>query len=213
LSWLGIQLSAAAKRREAIQKILEHGGHVQYPENDPFRIKVPPSPLTLRGMLGDEYLGNVFDVDLDESLTDARLRELLPYLKRLGGKEGLLLGLDRTAITDSGLKSLAESISLTGLSLMSTSVSDKGIVHIATMKDLRYLNLGDSPVTDEGVRHIAIMEDLCYLNLVGTPVTDASLPLLRNLPKLRNLDLHVGDGITRDGIESLRSSMPRCHVE
>jgi hypothetical protein len=115
----------------------------------------------------------------------------------LGGDEGLVylnqlprlesLDASDSAITDAGLRDIAEHRSLHTLKLSGTSVTDNGIAHLAGLPELRELSLRSTGLTSHGMKHLAELRKLENLDLSYTSVTDESLKHLQKLTELRSL--------------------------
>lgn len=159
--------------------------------------------------------GKVYSVDFRESkdsrLTDADLIQLLA-LPRLE-----ILNLEKTTISDEGLKVVGRQTGLGHLTLEGRRISDAGLSHLAQLKrlsvfevfranilgsglaqlkglkELESLYFEDCPVTDEGLRegtiHCKELSRLKSLGLLETKVTDAGLAHLLNLESIARLRL------------------------
>jgi internalin A len=69
------------------------------------------------------------------------------------------LHLDKTKVTDKGLKSLAK-MRLTALSLRHTEISDAGLQELKGIATLRHLYLEGTNVTDGGIQVLSGLRDL-----------------------------------------------------
>jgi hypothetical protein len=95
------------------------------------------------------------------------------------------LNLDRSDVTDSGLKHLDHLPDLELLGLDGTGVTDMGLGHLGRLTALYYLFLNDTQVSDEGLVHLKGMVNLARLHLKGTKVTAAGVSELKKaLPKV-----------------------------
>ena len=65
-----------------------------------------------------------------------------------------MLYLNKTEITNAGLKELGGLDSLCELSLAGTKVSDAGLKELAGLKNLTLLHLEGTPVTDVGIARL-----------------------------------------------------------
>jgi hypothetical protein len=118
----------------------------------------------------------VVEVDFGgTSITDADLGKLesLLYLWNLR--------LADTSITNKGLAELAGFAlhELSTLNLEKTQVTDAGMKEVAKFKQLEKLYLRDTNVTDEGLIELANLNQLEFLGLKGTKVTKAGITQLR----------------------------------
>ncbi|MFT5192139.1 MAG: hypothetical protein ACI9DF_005179 [Verrucomicrobiales bacterium] len=79
---------------------------------------------------------------------------------------------------------------LAWLYLNKTQVTDAGIKHLAGLKQLRRLHLANTGITNAGVKHLEGLENLETLNIYGTKVSDDVLASLAKLPKLKKVFLY-----------------------
>jgi len=96
--------------------------------------------------------------------------------------------LDHTHITDSGLAHLVD-LNLIVLLLQGTPISSTGMSHVGSIRSLELLDLGDTAVSDSGIEPLSKLSRLWGLQLNNTKVSDNSMNLLQRLPKLDTLDL------------------------
>ena len=80
---------------------------------------------------------------------------------------------------------------LAWLYLNKTNITDAGLKHLANLKQLRRLHLANTAITDAGVKHLEGLENLETLNMYGTKVTDAVLGSIAKLPKLKKVFLYA----------------------
>jgi internalin A len=105
------------------------------------------------------------------------------------GKPIVGVNLDRTEVTDAGLKHLAGLKRLQNLKLYGTKVTDAGLKELAGLKQLKHLSLYKSEVTDAGLKHLARFKQLKTFNLSKTKVTAKGIADLKKaLPKLRIIE-------------------------
>ena len=117
-NWLGVEIKGARKQREILAKL---GGEVTYD----WQINAmsrqlpnirPPEPAWLRSLLGDDFFGQVVDVNLEDSqVRDAGLE----YLKGLDHLEGVWLNYAQS--TDAGLEHIK------GLNHLSYLMLERGL--------------------------------------------------------------------------------------
>jgi len=121
--------------------------------------------------------------------------------------------LDGTATKDADLALLRRSrlTSLEGVSLDRTAVSDAGLRHLGNLTNLRYVNLSRTAVTDAGLAHLSGSTNLQELFLDGTAVTDAGLARLHGLTGLRMLGL-TNARVSDVGVAELKRALPDLSV-
>jgi hypothetical protein len=149
------------------------------------------------------------------TITDAELA-MMPALSSL---ECLRIR-NEPAVTDEGLRSLAEFPSLWSIALEETRVSGAGFKHFVTDEKgitrtprLREVLLSRNKTTDEGLREIARVISLKKAFISAAEVTGAGLQT--HLPKLRNLEqlsVDVNGATTLEGVLELQRRMPWCEV-
>jgi hypothetical protein len=98
------------------------------------------------------------------TLTDAKLREAVPHLKKLPALRAVTIGF--------------------------TGVTDAGLVHLKELPELEELGLAQTAVTDAGLNHLKGLKKLTRLDLVGTKVTDRGADSLK--AALPDLDITRG---------------------
>ena len=143
-------------------------------------------------------LANLGELRLNRTkITDKGLRPLLAC-ERLE-----CLDVSHNPITDAGLSNIAELGELTNLSLSGTKITNDGLKHLHRLKKLRHLNLDYTQIGDEGLKNLRGMTTLNELWLTKTKITDAGLVHLSGLSKLRNVGLHH-TAITDEGLKHLQ---------
>jgi Leucine-rich repeat (LRR) protein len=119
-----------------------------------------------------------------------------------------ILDLNRTGITDRGLKHLRPLTNLPWLMLIETRVTDEGLAELRDLKAMRRLYLDGTQVTDAGLAHLANMVEMRSLLLSGTRITDAGLAQLHGMKNLRNLFVEETD-VTLSGLRALNRELPQ----
>lgn len=161
--------------------------------------------------LGDAGLAALGTIDSLKELhlygiSDSGLKHLqgLPRLEKLD--------LRGTAITDAGLKHMQGLRRLEKLDLRETAITDAGLATVGALRSLKRLDISGTQVGDSGMQHLQGLAGLEELQLVDTAVTDAGLAHLGRLTALRSLTVFGGDlfgkGITDRSTTILRN-MPR----
>ncbi len=145
--------------------------------DDLYRLYLPAIPLTDRVKPDDKCM---------------------PYIAHLTGLKSLAL--DRTDITDKGLKYITNLSSLEYLGIP-YRITDKGMAHIAELPSIKglYFPRESRAVTNAGLRHLARLTSLEELYLSGERMGDAGLAHLRDLPRLKYLAVY-GSGFTDKGL-------------
>lgn len=106
------------------------------------------------------------------------------------------------AITDDGLRHIAQLSALEELELVGCEVSDRGVAHLSILTALKSLDLMDTQVTGDCLKHFAGVVSLERLFLTDCPLTDEGLFNLREQSELSELHLG-GTRITDMAIEHL----------
>lgn len=104
---------------------------------------------------------------------DAKLEVLLPLKDNIAQ-----LDLARTAVTDAGLKVVAQLPRLASLDLRQTAVGDAGLLHLAKSTNLRTLNLYGTQVSDTGLKHLYGLKNLKNVYLWQTKASEAGAKAL-----------------------------------
>lgn len=147
-------------------------------------------------LLRDLQEGDVVGLDAHGGMTDAMLRDLvaLPAITtlRLGGSG---------ALTDDGVRLLAQLPHLERLDLSGTAISDDGVRHLAAIPTLRHLSLAWTRVTDAGVGTLGALRALERIDLDGTHTGDGAIAACAGLPLLSHFA--GGQLVTDDGLPRL----------
>ncbi len=190
-SWYGYEMNEAAKRRAAIENIVEAGGFVEYCTDHPLTRGRPPRWFSwMRKLHGDEYLGNAVGVffDTDEESNAERPRITDAQLVNLEGLKNLeIVLIVEPQITDAGLVHLRDLTNLKELWLISNRISDAGLVNLKGLTNLEVLKISAEEITDAGMEHLERLPKLRYLSLTWTKVTI-------------------------DGVCDLREALPDCNI-
>lgn len=147
--------------------------------------------------------GNIAEIYFGDKATDASLALLrgLTHLKRLN--------LASARITDAALVNLKELTQLEYLSLHETQITDAALVHLRGLTSLRELSLAGTKITDTGLESLRELKRLEILDIhhtgrvnAGVPISDAGLVHLKDITKLRSLNL-LGTDVTAEGLKHL----------
>lgn len=154
-------------------------------------------------------------------INDDDLKLLLPFARTL-----LMLDLQRTEITDTGVQTLSALTSLETLKLAGTRINGSGLIYLATMNRLKHLDLSETQlepdhlqalttlpslqtvllphaaITDDVLASVGKLRQLQSLNLAKSPISDHGLAGIAELKRLETLDLS-GTEITDSGLAHL----------
>ena len=119
--------------------------------------------------------------------------------------------LSGTELNDEGLGHLTYLPELRWLNLRGTKVTDAGMATLAQCVSLTRLHLEKTAVGDAGVAQLKPLTQLEYLNLYGTPLTDAGLASLAEMTSLKKLYLWQTQ-VTAEGVARLREALPECEI-
>lgn len=145
------------------------------------------------------------------------------------------LTLESDTIEEEGFRRLKALDNLTELNINSRAINDKALRYISQIKNLHVLRLINTNVTDTGLAYLENLDNLRSLDLSNcSNITDSGLVHLEKVTSLRRLRLFsekedpfftsrlilVGNypfnlpnpQVTREGVERLRKSLPRCEI-
>ena len=112
--------------------------------------------------------------------------------------------LNRTKLSDEGLRFLLENDAIQILEIGKTNVTDDGMALLSQARDLESLMLGDIPITNAGCEHLARLANLRHLRLGSSEITDAGLKWLSQMRNLYSLGLNSAN-VTAPGVTALSS--------
>jgi internalin A len=118
------------------------------------------------------------------------------------------LGLDHTAIDDSGLEPITSLIGLKTLILDGTAITDASMANLAKLSNLESLSLKFTRLDGAGMAPLAKLSNLRTLDLSFSTITNAGLSSVGSLSNLENLDLY-STNITDAGVAQL-GRLSRC---
>jgi Leucine Rich repeat len=221
--WLGIQVNAARRQKQAVEAILKAGGSVNYtyqlrPDADRFvgpgfsmfpcaRNASIPGPTWLRKLIGDDYFRTAFQVQIalnDEDSSKAAIRAIanLPTIRCVS----LIVRERDSKVQDSVLAPLGRLTKLERLSLRDTQVSGEFLSQLdnpAGMVQLSITGLVHN-IDDAAMAQIGKMTNLEVLDLLNcNQVTDAGLVHLSKLTSLKVVSLQFFGRITDAGLKHL----------
>jgi hypothetical protein len=139
------------------------------------------------------------------AITDAGLKVVLGF--------GMLeeLQITGSAITGPGLENLSERKRLKVLDLSGGRVSDEGTEKLLALPALRELHLAGCPITDRGTMLLAQLDGIEVLDLSQTNITDKTLGTLKKHPTLKSLIL-TGTRVTSTAVNDFERGTPNCKV-
>lgn len=158
---LAVWVVPRERQRRAVAAIEAAGGRVGYMhDRAPFAETESPLQTFLRSWLPRDYLDDVYDVDLSDTLTavwditeaERRHRQLVRHLSAFKHVE--VLDLSHCWVRDSGLLQLQGMTRLRVLNLSDTPITDLGLSHLRELNALEQLNLGRTRITDAGLAHL-----------------------------------------------------------
>lgn len=166
-------------------------------------LRLDPGPVAGEDLATLGELPRIEAADLRNTLIgDADLESIGGWLRLRR------LNLAGTAISDEGLLQLAKLPLLAHLDLSRTHVSDRGLEHVARMTSLVHLDLGQTPITSAGLVSLSQLKSLESLVLRDTRLGGAGGESLTPLNGLRSLDLS-GTAITGDDLQILLRNFPK----
>ena len=106
----------------------------------------------------------------------------------------LRLSLEKTKITDAGLKELAGCVGVQAVILSQSQVTDAGLARVAAFPDLRILDLHDSKITTRGLKELKGLPKLRILCISSDKIDDDLLIALGEAKLLHTLvkELSIG---------------------
>ncbi len=173
---LGPSASSALKRAVASPVNAEQGERAQ--------LLLRISPRKRAAQISDKTLALL----KDEILTSLDLRDCLQ-------------------VTDAGMQHILRQPGLIQLDLSGCGISDKALPKLARLRKLTELSLNYTRITDKGLQALATCKSLTTLKLAGCPgVTSRSLPMIKALPRLKQLDLSYAGTFSKQEMDGLRKS-------
>lgn len=147
-----------------------------------------------KSVVGDKHLEALAEIGM--------LHCLFPVMSngshtRLSNDEDVThADLERTLVTDKGLKHLARlknlhTLRLEDSSFYKTRITGEGFVHLAGLEKLKWLFIQDLAITDAGWKHLAHLKSLEELYLYDVEMSSEALTHLARLPNLHTLNTHA----------------------
>jgi len=161
-------------------------------------------------------LRSINSTSIPPSLRDLSLREAAGVDDSFVLKANLSgmthFNVSKTKVTGKSIPVLAKNGNFTFLGLSALGLSDKDVRPLSGMRQIKTLILDGNPLTSDGIRFVRGLAFLHGLSLNSTNVDDSSIATLKNCKALRFLSLAYTK-ISRQGLESLRKSLPNCRIE
>jgi hypothetical protein len=161
-AWLAHRMDQKRIELEAVDSLVKRGARVAFDyhflKSGGFDATAqPPGPAWLRRLVGENFFGEVENVEFPAEI--------------------------RSPIVDADLVRLGSLTNLKSLELRNTEIGDAGLANLEGMTRLRALDLSETRVTDAGLVHLKRLTTLTWLDLRRTNVTDAGrAELERALP-------------------------------
>jgi Leucine-rich repeat (LRR) protein len=227
--WLGIQVNAARRQREAVTAILKIGGEVLFdyqsvppPPGEDVDLAVdlhaaPPGPEWLRSRIGDDYFRNVISVAIKgKIITESDLKQLskLPKLKQVFINNTKIVP-DGTPIVQSkatenegrdnpfGTPPSPSTVNSVAGSTVGRRIRDDDLVAFESLNRLTALTINDAEIKGSGLKSVLNLSQLASLGLVNSRVEDAGLEQIGKMVNLKSLSLD-GAKITDVGLKRLQ---------
>lgn len=134
------------------------------------RTRVTNEALTSIAKLKNLRMLFLSETSLDDANLDVIAR--LPHL-------GVLTLNNGTRISDTGVGALAESRSLTVLTVSGPLITNRAVVELAKMKQLTLLMLRDTNIDDESVDYLLQLKKLETLDISGGNITESGVQRIR----------------------------------
>ena len=135
------------------------------------------APEFLRNLLGDDFFGSVWGVQLGYDAINNHIIDDLTTLNKLR-----YLRIDPAdRLNDAGLASIGRLTQIRYLILLDSDITDASLSHLKSLTDLEYLCLHSNELTDAGLRHLEQFKKLKHLGIYGARISDAAVERLKKL--------------------------------
>jgi hypothetical protein len=200
--WLGWQLQAAKRQKQAVERIRAAGGWVAYDyawkDGDWIQGGKSPVPQWLTSIAGEDAFHSVVAVDL-AALFHSAYDGNRPYM-----------GPDPdAAISDELWQSIEQLRSTQWLSLNARNFSDNELRHVRGLSRLTELKMEAAPIDGAGLEHLVSLPNLEHLNLSRIHLKDEHAHWLAQMKQVRVLGLSestISPAVAAD----LQQKMPWC---
>jgi hypothetical protein len=216
--WLGIQVNAARRQRDAVAAWSRAGGAVYYDDQIVVDPRLEIGYTFSRNPKGRAWPSTALGIDYFSVVQVAGVREstipesLWPQLADLPGLIAIQLRGAKTLPNDSGtprrandsdMAFIKDLVELKCVVLSDTDVGAPTLQLIADQTRIRYLLLQNVRIDETALKQIAKMTTLEHLSLSNTPITDAGLAYLAPLVNLKFLDL-TSTNVSDAGLQHLK---------
>jgi hypothetical protein len=184
-SWLGVEMKAAKRQREAVAALK---GAVTYDDN-----YIPCTDSYYQGVKAEQW-------------------PIQPWLVHALGYD-FFRNVVHTAVTDDdALDQVRNFPEIAGLNINNASDASLGRLAAQKGRHLRVLHLSGQELTDTGLKDLDRFDDLQELQVPGTLITDAGIARLKGLTRLRRLTV-FNSNMTDAEENSLKAALPNCVIE
>eukprot|EP01130_Rhizamoeba_saxonica_P008395 TRINITY_DN338_c0_g1_i2.p1 TRINITY_DN338_c0_g1~~TRINITY_DN338_c0_g1_i2.p1 ORF type:complete len:314 (-),score=29.71 TRINITY_DN338_c0_g1_i2:30-971(-) len=123
-----------------------------------------------------------------------------------------------SGMIDAGMKAISNNfLNLYTLDLRGcVKIRDNSLAYLSELGNLTSLTLTHTQITDEGIGQLSCLYDLQHLSLARSKndnFTGAGLSSIRDLSKLKTIDLSMCRNITDDGIVSLNTLFSLVYID
>jgi hypothetical protein len=134
-------------------------------------------------------------------------------IAHLRGLTGLRsLNISYTSVTDAGLEAISDLPNLMSLYLGGTEVKGAALSKLKSLPKLVLLDLQATPFGHEGLTALSGATSLQILTLRQVRMSPESLPLVKAIPRLREVDI-TGCGLLDEEVADLKKSKPGLKVQ
>ncbi len=158
--------------------------------------------------LTDELAGDVAKLGHLKNLnfSNAKLSDAA-FVKAVNGLEPISVVLNKTPITDEGVKGMSGFSRIEAIFLTNTEVTSEALKTIGKLNSLLELNIDNTKVTDDGLAQLTGLSNLKVLVINNTSIGDAGLDHLKSMKNLSKIDAK-NTQITPAGVKALQSAIP-----
>jgi len=208
LGWASWKLNEIRQHQRVVEEVRRLGATVSFEHQLNNPNPVAPGPRWLKRILGEDFLAEVTQIQLNDERVNDDTLALIATLPN----EGSSLIATSDGITDEGLEHLAKGTGLDALEIHSANVTIAGYENLKKLKKLESLIVRDERIDDSWLPVLADLTQVRYLTLTQTRVTDAGLTHLKRASWLRLIDLRQSK-VTKEGVDQLKRELPNCRID